>query len=150
MVRDKFFVKVTKSLSIVVPFHGVTLSSYIRQGEPTEEEINAAVEKVANIIVRKYKLPEIALFYLRANMPMLGIWGQMAQFSAFPFVPILGDELGDAAFKYMEIFQSRKNFQKLIDRIEKMAEEDREYVLPKKDAEEPKGARAWFRKHLHI
>ncbi len=129
---------------------GVNLSDYLRPREPTEKEINDAIEKVANIVVRKYKLPEVALFYLRSLTPMLGIYGQSAFFMLFPYIPILGDELGDTAVKYAQIFQSRENFQKLIDRIEQMVEEDREYILPaQKTEKEPKGVKSWFKKRLH-
>ena len=96
------------------------------------EDVDAAIEMVARLIVKKYGLQEVGLMFLETtNEVMSGlynIYGELAISFLFPFQSILGtfgESYEQTPAKYITIFKDKKNVDRLIKRIKEIAEEEK-------------------------
>jgi hypothetical protein len=105
------------------------MSKFIRQDDIPPEAIDAAIDQVANFIVEKYEFQDLALLLLETNYkvmnPLYRIYGELALYNITPFQPFLGVLGGDAlelsVLRYINIFKDKQNVERLIHRIQEMA-----------------------------
>lgn len=115
------------------------MSKYIRS-DISPEQLDAAIEKVANFIVERYEFQDLALLFLETNYkimsPLYRIYGELALFNMTPFQPFLGilggDDLELSALRYVNIFKNKQNVERLIQRIREMAEQKEKEKLKEK------------------
>ncbi len=97
------------------------------------EEVDEAIEKVSQLIVKKYNLQELTLMFLETTNDVMSglynIYGELAISFLFPFQSIFGafgkDSYEQLPAKYITIFKDKKNVDRLIKRIKEMAEEEK-------------------------
>lgn len=99
--------------------------------KPSKEKVDEAIEKLANLIARKYGLSEPAIITLTGIMPVAPIIRTQIFFSIFPYLPILdalpGVENSDtSAMSYLDILDKDENVKQLIRRIEEITKELKE------------------------
>ena len=100
-------------------------------GQPSQEKVDQAIEKLANLIARKYRTPEPAVFFLESIKPIAPIVRQEMFFALFPYIPIFdalpGIEDSDTTtMKYLDILDKEENIEKLIRRLEEITKEVKE------------------------
>jgi hypothetical protein len=103
----------------------------------TSEEEERYIQKAAEVI-HKYGMETAAILLLETSKPMIYIGGEMGRFFASPFLHVLGEETGLTGKKLLLIFEKRENIEKLIQTLEKMAENDaeqRKKIKEKKEKE---------------
>jgi hypothetical protein len=89
-------------------------------GEPlSEEEIKEVIDEIASTIIKR-RLETAAILFLEMNKPLSTIAGQ-GMVVAMPFLgPIFGPV---RMARYTRFLQTRENVERLIQRIEEMAED---------------------------
>jgi ABC-type Zn2+ transport system substrate-binding protein/surface adhesin len=80
------------------------------------------VEKVAQKI-HEYEMETAAILLLESSKPLVWVGGEMGRFFITPFVPIISDKWGVTSEKFFLVFEKRENIEKLLKRIEQLAEE---------------------------
>ena len=103
--------------------------------EITEEDEEEMIKKIAEKI-HKYGMDVAAILMLESVKPLAYIGGQMGRFFISPFLPALGENIGQGGEKFFMIFEKRDNVEKLITLLEKMAKEEEK--KPKEKSEKPK------------
>jgi len=70
------------------------------------------------------------------------VGGEMGRFFITPFVPIISDKWGVTSEKFFLVFEKRENIEKLLKRLEQLAQEEddkkKEEKAAKKKAEQEK------------
>jgi len=89
--------------------------------EDEEEMIMKAAEKI-----HKYGMDVAAILMLESVKPLAYIGGQMGRFFVSPFLPALGETIGQEGEKFFGVFEKRDNVEKLIKLLEKMTKEEDE------------------------
>ena len=87
--------------------------------EDEEEMIKSAAEKI-----HKYGMDVAAILMLESVKPLTYIGGQMGRFFVSPFLPALGEKIGQSGEKFFTVFEKRENVEKLITLLEEMAKEE--------------------------
>lgn len=89
-------------------------------GEPLdEEETQKVIDEIADIVIKR-KLETPAIMFLEMNKPLSFIAGQ-GMIVAMPFLgPFVG---ADRMARYSRFLQTHENVERLIRRIEDLAEE---------------------------
>ena len=87
--------------------------------EDEEEMIKSAAEKI-----HKYGMEVAAILMLESIKPLTYIGGQMGRFFVSPFLPALGEKIGQSGEKFFTVFEKRENVEKLITLLEEMAKEE--------------------------
>jgi len=88
---------------------------------PAEEE--EAIEKLAQVI-HKYGMETVAILSLESMKPLVWIGGELGRAFITPFVPVVSEAWGQKTEKFFRIFQKRENIDRLLTRVEKLAEEE--------------------------
>lgn len=76
--------------------------------------------------IHKYGMDVAAILMLESVKPLAYIGGQMGRFFVSPFLPALGETIGQGGEKFFGVFEKRDNVEKLIKLLEKMAKEEDE------------------------
>jgi len=105
--------------------------------EVTEKDEAEFIEKVAQKI-HEYEMETAAILFLESSKPLVWVGGEMGRFFITPFVPIISDKWGITSEKFFRIFEKRENIEKLLNRLESLAQEDE--GKKKDDKEEQKAA----------
>ncbi len=91
--------------------------------EITEKDEEEFIEKVAQKI-HEYEMETAAILFLESSKPLVWVGGEMGRFFITPFVPIISDKWGITSEKFFRIFEKRENIEKLLQRMESLAQED--------------------------
>ena len=103
--------------------------------EEEEEYINKVAEKI-----HQYGMDVAAILMLESVKPLTWVGSQMGRFFLSPFLPAFGDTISMGGEKLFQVFEKHDNVEKLITRLEQLAQEEKE--KPKAEAVEPEGAEA--------
>jgi len=87
--------------------------------EDEEDMIKSAAEKI-----HKYGMEVAAILMLESIKPLTYIGGQMGRFFVSPFLPALGEKIGQSGEKFFTVFEKRENVEKLITLLEEMTKEE--------------------------
>jgi len=93
---------------------------YDGDAELTEEEAEKIILEAAKRI-RKYGLEVPVIMALESLKPLAFIGGEMARLTLSPFFTVFGPKMDLLGQKLIYIFEDKKNIDKLIDLLEKMA-----------------------------
>ena len=105
--------------------------------EDEEEMIKSAAEKI-----HKYGMDVAAILMLESVKPLTYIGGQMGRFFVSPFLPALGEKIGQSGEKFFTVFEKRENVEKLITLLEEMAKEEDKMKEESKKAKKAQEAEA--------
>ena len=109
--------------------------------EITPETEAEYIEKVAQKI-HEYEMETAAILLLESSKPLVWVGGEMGRFFITPFVPIISDKWGVTSEKFFLVFEKRENIEKLIKRVEQLAQEaddkKKEEKAARKKAEQEK------------
>jgi len=111
--------------------------------ELTEEEVDEIIEKAAEKI-HKYGMETFAILTLESVKPLVYIGGEMSRLMISPFLPALGPNANELGENLINVFEERKNVEKLITILEEMAsgeygkeEDEQEAGTPEEGKEKP-------------
>jgi len=105
--------------------------------EDEEEMIKSIAEKI-----HKYGMDVAAILMLESVKPLTYIGGQMGRFFVSPFLPALGEKIGQSGEKFFTVFEKRENVEKLITLLEEMAKEEDKMKEESKKAKKAQEAEA--------
>lgn len=91
--------------------------------EITPEEEEELIIKTAEKI-HAQGFDTAAILFLESTKPLAFIGGNMSRLFIGPFLPALGKQYGLTGEKLIDVFEKKKNVEKLICLIEEMAQED--------------------------
>jgi hypothetical protein len=91
------------------------------------------IEKAAQKI-HEQEMETAAILLLESSKPLVWVGGEMGRFFITPFVPILSDKWGETSEKFFLVFEKRENIEKLLQRLEQLAQEDTEKKKAEKEA----------------
>lgn len=97
---------------------------------PEEELIRKIAEKVHD-----YGMEVPGILFLESVKPLTYIGSQMGRVFVSPFLPILGDEIGMTGEKLMRVFEKRENVEKILSRLEELADKEKRKQPEEKDKE---------------
>ncbi|MCX6656987.1 MAG: hypothetical protein NTY03_17990 [Candidatus Bathyarchaeota archaeon] len=95
------------------------------------------IEKVAQKI-HEYEMETAAILLLEGSKPLVWVGGEMGRFFISPFVPIISDKWGVTSEKFFLVFEKRENIEKLLKRIEQLAQEADDKKRAEKNAAKEK------------
>ena len=111
--------------------------------ELTEEEADEIIRKTAEKI-RLYGMETFAILTLESVKPLVYIGGEMSRLMISPFLPALGHNANELGKNLINVFEERKNVEKLITILEEMArgeygkeEDEQETGAPEEGKEKP-------------
>jgi hypothetical protein len=99
----------------------------------TEEEVDEVLRKAAEKI-HLYGMETVAILTLESVKPVVYVGGELSRVVIAPFLPALGPQYDTLGDKLITIFEDRKNIEKLIVMLEKMARGEK---APKEKDEKP-------------
>jgi len=102
--------------------------------EITAEDEEEMIRKIAEKI-HQYGMEVAAILMLESVKPLTYIGSQMGRFFISPFLPAFGDNIGISGEKFLQVFEKRKNVEKLLTALEELAKGEKE--KPKEEAEKP-------------
>jgi len=112
--------------------------------ELTEEEVDEIIRKAAEKI-HQYGMETVAILTLESVKPLVFIGGEMSRLIFSPFLPALGPDANELGENLINVFEERKNVEKLITILEKMARgeynkkvDEQEARAPEEGQEKPK------------
>ena len=88
--------------------------------ELTEEEVDEMIRKAAEKI-HQYGMETVAILTLESVKPLVFIGGEMSRLVISPFLPALGPDANELGENLINVFEERKNVEKLIVILEEMA-----------------------------
>ncbi len=88
--------------------------------ELTEEEVDEIIRKAAEKI-QQYGMETAAILTLESVKPLVYIGGEMSRLMISPFLPALGPAANELGENLINVFEERKNVEKLIIILEEMA-----------------------------
>ena len=100
----------------------------------TPEEETELIQKIAEH-VHKHKLEDLAGILLETAKPLSFIGTQMGRFFLSPYLPVLGDNLEASSEKILHVFEKRKNFERLLQRIDQLQLEENRKEKERKEKE---------------
>jgi len=109
---------------------------------PEEEEklVKEIAEKMYN-----YGVDVPALLVFETMKPFSNLSSQLGRFALSPFLPLLGDDLGFAGEKWLQIFEKEENVEKIIKHLEELSDKDnKDKSENKKVKKEKKGWRRFI------
>jgi len=111
--------------------------------ELTEEEADEIIRKTAERI-QQYGMETVAILTLESVKPLVYIGGEMSRLMISPFLPALGPNANELGENLINVFEERKNIEKLIIILEEMAsgeygkgEDEQEAGAPEEGKEKP-------------
>jgi len=116
--------------------------------ELTEEEVDEIIRKTAEK-VQQYGMETFAILTLESVKPLVYIGGEMSRLMISPFLPALGPNANELGENLINVFEERKNVEKLITILEEMAsgeygkeEDEQEAGAPEEGKEKPEADEA--------
>ncbi|MCK4438396.1 hypothetical protein KAV47_04910 [Candidatus Bathyarchaeota archaeon] len=116
--------------------------------ELTEEEVDEIIRKIAERI-QQYGMETAAILTLESVKPIVYIGGEMSRLMISPFLPALGPNANELGENLINVFEERKNVEKLITILEEMAsgeygkeEDEQEAGAPEEGQEKPEADEA--------
>jgi hypothetical protein len=116
--------------------------------ELTEEEVEEIIRKAAERI-QQYGMETIAILTLESVKPLVYIGGEMSRLMISPFLPALGPNVNELGENLINVFEERKNVEKLITILEEMARgeydkkvDEQEAGAPEEEQEKPEADEA--------
>ena len=109
--------------------------------EITPEDEEEIIKKAAETI-HKYGMDVAAILMLESVKPLAYIGGQMGRLFVSPFLPALGENIGQGGEKLFRVFEKRDNVEKLITLLEEMAKEEDRVKEESKKAKKAQEAEA--------
>ena len=95
------------------------MSPFFEDNELSEEEVDEIILETARRI-HKYGMEMVAIMTLESLKPLAYIGGELTRLTLSPFLPILGPEVDRTGENLINVFEDRRNIDKLIDLLEKM------------------------------
>jgi ABC-type Zn2+ transport system substrate-binding protein/surface adhesin len=93
--------------------------------EVTPEEEDELIGKVAEKI-HQYGMEVAAILMLESVKPLTWVGSQMGRFFLSPFLPALGETVSMGGEKIFQVFEKHENVEKLIVKLEELANEEKE------------------------
>lgn len=90
--------------------------------EMTPEEEEKFIEETAQYIHR-YDMDTVAIIFIASYKPLAYLGGQIGRFFISPYAPIISDKWGEQSERLFLTFEKRENVEKLIKRLEELADE---------------------------
>src|SRR4030042_4505805 len=84
------------------------------------EEVDSILQKTAEKI-HLYGRETVAILTLESIKPVVYVGGELSRVVIAPFLPALGPQYDTLGDKLITIFENRKNIEKLIQMLEKIA-----------------------------
>jgi hypothetical protein len=116
--------------------------------ERSEEEVDEIIRKTAEKI-HQYGMETVAILTLESVKPLVYIGGEMSRLMISPFLPALGQNANELGENLINVFEERKNVEKLIVILEEMArgeygkeEDEQEAGAPEEGKEKPEADEA--------
>ena len=116
--------------------------------ELTEEEVDEIIRKIAERI-QQYGMETVAILTLESVKPIVYIGGEMSRLMISPFLPALGPNANELGENLINVFEERKNVEKLITILEEMEsgeygkeEDEQEAGAPEEGQEKPEADEA--------
>ncbi|TSA50992.1 hypothetical protein D4R47_01330 [archaeon] len=116
--------------------------------ELTEEKVDEIIRKTAERI-QQYGMETVAILTLESVKPLVYIGGEMSRLIFSPFLPALGPNVNELGENLINVFEERKNIEKLITILEEMArgeygkeEDEQEAGAPEEGKEKPEADEA--------
>ncbi len=88
--------------------------------ELSEEEVDEIIRKAAEKI-QQYGMETPAILTLESVKPLVYIGGEMSRLMISPFLPAFGPAANELGENLINVFEERKNVEKLITILEEMA-----------------------------
>jgi hypothetical protein len=117
--------------------------SLLSDEELTAEEVDEIIRKTAERI-QQYGMETLAILTLESVKPLVYIGGEMSRLMLSPFLPALGPNANKLGENLINVFEERKNVEKLITILEEMArgeygkkEDEQEAVKPEEGQGKP-------------
>ena len=109
---------------------------YDGDAELSEEEVDKILEEAARRI-KKYGMIMPAIMALESLKPLVFIGGELSRLALTPFFPIFGENMDIWGQKLIYVFEDKQNIDKLIVRLENLAniKDDEEYKTDKPEEE---------------
>jgi len=111
------------------------MSGFFTEIEVPEEEVDAIILKTAKRI-KKYGMEMPAIMTLESLKPLAYVGGELTRLTLSPFFPMLGPNIDMWGEKVINVFEDRKNIDKLILLLEKMPDEEAADPEPAHEIEE--------------
>ena len=111
------------------------MSGFFTEVEVPEEEVDAIILETAKRI-KKYGMEMPAIMALESLKPLAYVGGELTRLTLSPFFPMLGSNIDMWGEKVINVFEDRKNIDKLILLLEKMPDEEAADSEPAQETEE--------------
>ena len=111
------------------------MSGFFTEIEVPEEEVDAIILETAKRI-KKYGMEMPAIMALESLKPLAYVGGELTRLTLSPFFPILGSNIDIWGEKVINVFEDRKNINKLILLLEQMPDEEAADPEPAQEIEE--------------
>jgi len=92
---------------------------YYDEEELTEEEEEEIIRGIAERI-HELGVETAAILFLETSRPLAYIGGKMSRVFVWPFLPVFGEEADLYGQRFIEVFQKRRNVDRLIKMIEEL------------------------------
>jgi hypothetical protein len=96
------------------------MGPFFEDNELSEEEVDEIILETAKRIHR-YNMEMVAIMTLESLKPLAYIGGELTRLTLTPFLPILGPEVDRTGENLINVFEERRNIDKLIDLLEKIS-----------------------------
>ena len=111
------------------------MRGFFTEIEVPEEEVDAIILETAKRI-KKYGMEMAAIMALESLKPLAYVGGELTRLTLSPFFPMLGSNFDMWGEKVINVFEDRKNIDKLILLLEKMSDEEATDPNPVQEIEE--------------
>ena len=102
--------------------------------EEIEEVIQEAYKKIS-----EYKMETISILTLESLKPFSYVGGELVRAALSPVMPALGGDLGLTSEKMLQVFEDRKNIERLIELLEEnIKKEEAERKQKREEAKQKK------------
>jgi hypothetical protein len=102
--------------------------------EEIEEVIHSTYRKISD-----YKMETVAILTLESIKPWSFVGGELIRADLSPFMPAFGEDLGLTSEKMLQVYEDRKNIERLIQLLEEnLKKEEAERRRKKEEAKEKK------------
>jgi len=102
--------------------------------EEIEEVIQEAYKKIS-----EYKMETVSILTLESLKPFSYVGGELVRAALSPVMPALGGDLGLTSEKMLQVFEDRKNIERLIELLEEnIKKEEAERKQKREEAKQKK------------
>ena len=101
--------------------------------EEVEEVIQGTYKKIS-----EYKMETIAILTLESLKPWSYVGGELIRVALAPMMPALGEDLGLTSEKMLQVYEDRKNIERLIQLLEENLKKEEAERKQKREAAKKK------------